>query len=347
VQTITVSDETAPTFQSAPSDIVLNADAGGCTATLTAAEIGTPVADDNCDAVVDISFARSDGAPNIDDPFDAVDSPITITWTATDNCGNFAQHLQSVTVNGVQDLTATVVLAGVDAGASLTRCITFVPKDGTSCADVEDLPVEFTGNPATGVAVFSVLCGDWTEVCAKDEQHTKWDTQGLITVGAEFETDAPLMLEGGDTDNDSDIDINDVTLLLAQYGTLAQAGGCPWDGTRDADFSNNGSIGVEDYTFLTTYWLTASSCACSAPPLMGPGDTDVVELKPLQTRTALTADTPAFVRQADLNNDGVIDYLDVRVFEANNGLPQTLSEKLRRTQELQAAPLGPDDVAGF
>jgi len=106
------------------------------------------------------------------------------------------------------------------------------------CAATSSSTLTFTGSaPATAVATSEIPCGGWTQLCAKDEPHTKWDTTGLTVVGAKYVAAATLVLDGGDTDDDGDVDINDVTLFLSQFGQLAHAGGCPWDGTtKDADF---------------------------------------------------------------------------------------------------------------
>lgn len=332
-QTITAVDDTAPVFLSVPDDLNLNADAGGCTATRTPAEIGAPVPSDNCDLDVTLSFVRSDGASNLDDPFDPADSPITITWTAADDCGNSTQHVQTVVVNAVNDVTATVVLNGVNAADAqappMTRCIKFIAKNGLSCATAQHVSVTFSGSPATGVAHFTVPCGNWTSLCAKDEQHTKWASVALNVGATEYDAAAPLGLVGGDTDNDGDIDINDVTLLLVQFGTAAHPGGCPWNGTRDADFSNNGGVQSEDYTFLTASWLTTSSCPCMMRRPLSERSGSAVDAEAVAWTRPITATTPAAIRAADLNNDDVIDFRDVQIFERRQNLGNVLSERIR------------------
>jgi len=87
--------------------------------------------------------------------------------------------------------------------------------------------------------------------------------------------------------------------------------------TRDADFNNNGAVGAEDYTYLTSAWLTSSSCSCSPLLAGGPGPDKV-----------LVANTRKLSR-LDFNRDGLIDHKDVRIFERRHGLASTLSAAMR------------------
>ncbi|MCP3915881.1 MAG: HYR domain-containing protein [bacterium] len=140
----------------------------------------------------------------------------------------------------------------------------------------------------------------------------------LSISGAGYVGTSIFTLTGGDTDDDGDI--NDVTLLLFQFGNTAAAGGCPWDGTtRDADFSNNGAVGSEDYTFLLASWLTTSTCACTLP--------STTDNRFLPNRKRV--ETPIEMA-VDFHPDGWIDAKDVEVFEKRNGLGHELSKRMRR-----------------
>jgi hypothetical protein len=319
VQTITVEDTTPPTFLSVPDDLEVNAEAGGCTASFTAAEIGYATATDNCNPLVTVTWARSDGATNLDDPFDAGDSPITITWKATDDCGLMSTYVQTVIVHAVNDVALSVQLTG-SIDTITPRCIHFVADD---CSETADVELDFDGSGYFSGTV-EIPCGNWTALCAKDEQHTKWATTSLSVSGTEYVAGSTLVLNPGDTDNDGDVDINDVTWLVATYGFLAADGGCGWTGVRDADFDNGGDVGTEDYTLLSDYWLTVSSCGCLSP---------FADPKSLPVSSVLTSRFDPWVAdRADLNRDGIIDFRDVRKFELMNGLPDTLSTAMLQTE---------------
>ena len=112
-----------------PPDVVTGVDAGeGCIATL---DPGFATAEDDCTDVADnvISWERSDGQPELTDPYNVADSPITITWYAEDECGNLASDVTIITVRilGDLDYDADVDLAdlaqllggyGITSGAS-------------------------------------------------------------------------------------------------------------------------------------------------------------------------------------------------------------------------------------
>ena len=132
-------------------------------------------------------------------------------------------------------------------------------------------------------------------------------------------------------DNDSDIDINDATWLIYTYGWDAADGGCAWDGTRDADFSNNGTVGTGDYTFFTGNWLAYTSCTCTTRGMV------LGNVRTSLMTSELEADVAAAV---DLNRDGVVDHRDVRVFEDRHGLGDALSSKMRVTARPPAGSTG-------
>ncbi len=120
LQILSVQDVTPPMFAFVPPDITVSCEA--------VPAVGTPLASDDCDASVTISF---EGETRADGP-----CPDTYTlirrWTAVDDCGNTASAQQVVVV---RDLTPPV--------------FTFVPADATvSCEDV----------PAVGTPVASDNC---------------------------------------------------------------------------------------------------------------------------------------------------------------------------------------------
>ena len=336
VQTITVQDTTAPVI-SCPASITMNADAGSCTAVV---DPGTATATDNCDPDPAVTATRSDNQP-LGAPYPQ--GVTTITWKATDACGNMVTCDQTVTVNAFNTVKATIVLEGVTVAAPQTRCIRF---RADSCGATIAQPITFGDNGGGGGSLraldvtFDIPCGNWTSLCAKDEQHSLWNTTSLIVSGTEYEATSVIVLKSGDTDNDGDVDINDVTYFIFTYGGPEGVGGCPWNGTRGADFSLNGNVGTEDFTFLSANWLMATSCSCTT---LTAGATDSKVAPQTAGPAALTRISTALLQPdvaaaADINRDGVVDVKDVELFETARGLPHTLSQRMRVNPSQRAVP---------
>lgn len=348
-------DDVAPVVTC--SSVSVPADAGDCDATLPLAA----TASDNCDGVIPpaaITFTIDVDNNGIGVGTDAVvvgagtlfafpEGTTLVRASATDFCGNSSSCDYSVTVLGENVVNLTVVLEAVDASphgpAGVDRNIRFVAKNGALCADEVCQTVNFTGNPATATIQIDVPCGPWNQICVKDDQHTLFETVALVISGTEFDGAVPAELRSGDTDNDSDVDINDVTLFISQFGqTSGGINVCPFNGVRDSDFSLNGAVAGEDFTILQLNWLAFSTCSC-LPPFAQPGNDDPVAGDPpvrqevvrdpgVLTRLDATQVDASIAAAADLNEDGRLDYLDVEIFEQRNGFSNVVSKGLRRIE---------------
>lgn len=313
------SDASAPVI-AASADIVVSADAGvgtGCDSAVVNYPI--PAVVDTCSAVTLVC------TPPTGTAFPAGETT-QVTCVATDECGNQSVETFSVTVTETHMFTVEVELIGVQA--PISRCLNLATDDCSSVDVVFDF-IDHDANAATPVralATVEIPCGNTGTVCIKDEQHTLWSTTTVTLSGVELVADSLVQLEGGDTDNDGDVDINDVTLFIAQFGSLAAPGGCGWDGTRDADFDNDGAVGSADYTFLTSNWLRTSSCSCTAPS-GGPVD-DQFAFAGFRSQRAMVSS--ALSHRADGNGDGWVDVRDVMIFERRNGLSGGLSRAILR-----------------
>ncbi|MGE0019769.1 MAG: HYR domain-containing protein [Draconibacterium sp.] len=114
VQLITVMDTTPPELVCA-ADVNNVADTDECYATGVA--IGSTSATDNC-VLASLLGVRSDGLP-LTDPYPV--GITTITWTATDACGNIATCQQTITITDVQ-APDVVCPADVDHDAEPGLC---------------------------------------------------------------------------------------------------------------------------------------------------------------------------------------------------------------------------------
>ena len=98
-----LGDNTPPTL-TVPPDVLTGTDPGeSCLATV---DPGFATAEDDCSDPNNIlvSWERSDGQPNLNDPYNVADSPISITWFAEDECGNWASDVTTITVRLLGDL---------------------------------------------------------------------------------------------------------------------------------------------------------------------------------------------------------------------------------------------------
>ncbi|MFO0839491.1 MAG: hypothetical protein U1D55_13325 [Phycisphaerae bacterium] len=297
------------------------------TASNAASTLWSTSGDGTFDAPASLSATYTPGSN------DLTNGSVTLTLTATGNapCATAGDSLV-VTFSSAQ-ISAMVVLGSVDAsGGPISRCIRVVVKDATTCVPAVSVLTTFTGNPASALVTVSAPCGPtWTQVCLKDEQHTLNATVALVPSGSNFVAATPAVLDGGDTDNDGDVDINDVTYFLFRFGQLADVDACPWTGIRDADFSDNGVIGIEDYSILSANWLRSSGCQCPAS-ILQPGFDQ--PLGTIPTAVAITsvpveALPPRIATAVDLDGNGVFDADDVAIFEVRNGLSGELSARMR------------------
>jgi len=309
-----VIDGEAPVIAGCPSDIIVPVAVGVSTAVVTWT---APTATDTCDGLVGVVCSPPSGST-----FPVGVTPVTCT--AIDACGSSSECSFDVTVTPTNEVNLTMDLDGVFL--PVTRCIRFATDDCGNSSSVELAFIDHDANgstPVRFVGSIEVGAGSWTILCAKDEQHTLWSSTNLSVVDTMYVAGSTLSLVPGDSDNDGDVDINDVTLLLGQFGNFAAAGGCPFDDvTRDSDFDNNGAVAAEDYAAMAASWLVLSSCGCAfpAPDQGGP-------VTALRTR-----DVPHRVRKAaDRNRDGIIDHRDVRLFELEHHLPHTLSAKIEHS----------------
>lgn len=257
----------------------------------------------------------------------------TVTITATDSCGNMSVETFDVTVTSVSDMDVEVALIGVEPD-TFERCITFTLWDcdtGTSVVHQENM--EFTGG-TTGVVTIEIPCGPWDCITAQDELHTliATDQDDFGVVGTQFVADftGGDALIGGNVNSDGWIDILDFGGYVGQYGVFYDGvGGTTTAGFEDgdtlcgdyspihADFSGNGTVGTEDFTFISNNFLLGdddSCCTLSAPVAGGPIESiTVAELHRRGLHRAALA---------DLNGDGVLDMYDVVAF-MNGDRPTT------------------------
>lgn len=294
---------------------------------MTGPDWGT--ATDNCGDVA-VTYERGDNpALGFGDPFP--EGVTTVTWTATDPCGNTDVDVQLVTVESENDLDVTVELFTVSE--SMDRCITFElePVGGGSPVIVEET-LSFVAGLAS--ATIEVPCGDYQCISARDTLHTlrARDDDDFGISGTSYVADFTASgdgdaLLGGNFNDDMFIDILDFGIFVGQFGTdPGAAGGDTICGTGgpDADASGNGTVGGEDYTFISTQFLFMSEDSCAVAPIYAgdgngfrPIDAQRIN-EPVVSITLEELDARGLghLASADLNGDGVLDQGDLAAFFA-------------------------------
>ena len=154
--TIVAAGDRPPVTISCPANVTVEAPAGSCQATISAATIGTPTTNPTED--VDVSPRRSDDLP-LSDPFPA--GMTNITWTATDTTnGNIASCVQTVTVTvgGSGDTTPPTFTTVPQNVSTTTASCTATLDDELGTAEAEDagacsgsVTITRTGVPANFV----------------------------------------------------------------------------------------------------------------------------------------------------------------------------------------------------
>lgn len=357
VQTITVQDTTAPTF-TVPPGITLNADAGGCTLTLTTGDIGTPTdLADNCSAEPNLAviWVRSDAAVNLDDPFGQ--GSTTITWTVTDECGNASSQDQTVTVLGFNDVLVDIQMQ--DISVAVTRCIKFSFLNCTTMdsAIVEaDIAFDASGF-ATGVVLTNLPCGTYDCITAEDDLHSlmvRLESPDFGISGVQYYADFTDQSGSGGSDNmlytadyydDELIDIADFGVYIAQWGAVYDSDGdtnadgdtpCgsswPPDGLH-ADANGDGVLDISDFNPISGNFLMVgeSGCCGLARPYGGArSSVPVWELEEAGVTSAW---------RADFNADGWVDLADVSLF-LNGATPRELPVKKYDKANVQPTQVG-------
>lgn len=87
----------APAISGADATTVVPAAGTNCTPD----SIVAPTATTACGTAPTLSFVRSDGFTSLTSPVCRLNSPITVTWTATDSCGRQTTVAQVITVPGM------------------------------------------------------------------------------------------------------------------------------------------------------------------------------------------------------------------------------------------------------
>lgn len=280
-----------------------------------------PSASDNCDPAPMIVGVRSDFPALLSDPYPS--GTTTITWTATDECGNSTVGFQTVDVSSTTPISVEVDLFGAIAAGPLDRCIEFELFDcGTQTVTWStSATLTFTGGSAT--ATLDLPCGTADGAClrARDVKHTLRSVSDVSIVGLGYEASFLRIdlvtpgnsLIGGNANGDTFIDILDFGAYVGQYGmNPGVETPCGFMGFN-TDFNSDGIVDSDDFSFIQIgFFDFDAACACMMPMLAGQ-ERPVTRVRVTELRR-MGYPNP---HKADLNGDGWVDSTDVALFAAS------------------------------
>ena len=148
-QDIHVGDNTPPIVAGVPADLTVECDN-------IPAVANNPIATDNCDVDVDISFNETNTPGACTDSY-----TLTRTWTAVDDCGNMTEGVQTIFVQDVTDPTLIGVPSNLTVDLTLGQTIPTPPNViGSDNCDT-DVDITF-GEIQTGSGCSYILERTWT-----------------------------------------------------------------------------------------------------------------------------------------------------------------------------------------
>jgi hypothetical protein len=323
-------DTTVPTgFTSFPANRSFWADADGTNGVVIGAgspngAIVAPGATDGCDTAgqLAITYSRSAGSGLTDF---AAGGTTTITWRATDRCGNYIEQAQTVDVSGDSLAFVSCAQGGAFSAANFTRGVTVaVSKSSDSDSDSRTVSLAGAGSGASsraeGSANFQLVGSvDWASGCAlvRDPQHT---LRRAITIGTSatagshssreyngrFVVDASASsdyLVVGNGNADTMIDILDFSTFVSQRGQSLSVNTTAGQTAKHTDFNASGVVDNADLSYLAVnFFQVDETCGGSYD---GAAPRERISVRDLR-RLGLGSQAAA-----DVNGDGWVDTTDL------------------------------------
>jgi hypothetical protein len=229
-----------------------------------------------------------------------------------------------------------VELAAVDPGP-FDRCITFeVYPTGSATPVTVEQTVTFSSG--LGMATFDLPCDDYDCITARDALRTlaRTDSDDFAIVGSVYEANFTGTgsldddaLVGGNANGDGYIDILDFGAYIVQYGLTLGADTPCGTPAPHTDFDGDGTVGIDDFTFIQIGFFDESDVACGAGPILADGSRLRGQLaggRPLGEEPTLIGPVSSIsvaelrrrgmgeLAEADLNADGMLDQNDMAAF---------------------------------
>jgi hypothetical protein len=280
-------DEAAPALSNVPANVVTQAQAGeGNYASVT---LGTPKATDACAPGLVATGTRSDGqALSAKWPVGTT----TVTWSATDPCGNTTLAYTTVTVqpyNTMQFVLNWVSPFGGGAGATRNVSMSFT---GTAGIVTRTKAVTVLGNGQATFSVTDLPVDTYTCVMVEDSASSLKRRLTVSDAGNDWAASTATLLLG-DVIHDGVVDVLD----WGAYVVL----------NPNADLNADGVINATDGNIMLANFGKVNDTACT-PSFDGPRD-PILAI----TVSDLVAMGMPELAGADLNGDGMLDTADMEL----------------------------------
>ena len=315
-------DTVAPSLVNVPAGVSYWADANGSNA--AAVSITAPTGSDSCDGSVDVTYARSNGSGL--SSF-AAGQVTTITWTATDDCGNTATSTTAVDVSADSLALVSAAQGGAFAASeAFTRGLRAeFAKSSASDSDTQTITLTPTGSGASSrsqgsVTVYASGATNWADGCARvsDPLHTlrraisvtssnSASSFGGRSYNSRFLVDASASasdyLVVGNANSDTVIDILDFSTFVFQRGSSLAVNTTASTSGPHTDFNASGVANNSDLSFLAVnFFQVDETCVGS---YNGAAPMERIAVRQLR-RMGLGSQAIA-----DINNDGWVDSTDI------------------------------------
>ncbi len=283
-------DDGAPVLSNVPANVTVQAEAGMdsfANVTLT-----PPTATDACAPGLTASSSRSDGA-SLSAAFPV--GTTTVTWSATDPCGNVTRATTSVTVNNSNTATFAVSYTNsASYAASSARTLTLNIHGANGYTLKASQPVTLVRGAAT-ISLTDLAIDNYDCVAIEEKGRSLRRVATVIDGGLVWSSTATLI--AGDLINDEVVDVLDWGAYIV--------------GNPNADLDGNGAINATDGNFIIANFGQKGETGCGTSFMSPSEPISAISVAELVDRglTDLVA--------ADLNNDGWLDMEDVRL--ASNG----------------------------
>jgi hypothetical protein len=281
-----VVDDGAPVLSNVPANFTVQAEAGmGSFANVA---LTAPTATDACAPGLTASSSRSDGA-SLGAAFPVGET--TVTWSATDPCGNVTRAITSVTVNNYN--TGTFGVSYTNSGsyaANSARLLTLNIHGANGYTLKASQPITLVNGAGT-ISLTDLAVDNYDCVAIEEQGRSLRRVATTSDAGLIWSSTATLV--AGDLIDDEVIDVLDWGAYIV--------------GNPNADLDGNSVINAVDGNIIIANFGLRGETGCGTSFMGTPDPISAISVAELVNR-GLTD-----LIGADLNNDGWLDMEDVRL----------------------------------